>query len=142
MTTLNEGTAEWIEELRQVDTTDPVLGGPNSINAAGVATRVTAVLFVVGVLSACVPAHERTCSAVDTQATAGLLVGSGAVMIGAAVAVDPTQVRDDHDARVRRTTAELALAGLALGGFMTLDAARGDTHECIPAAEAAKGTNR
>ena len=102
----------------------------------------TALFALALLLASCVPANERTCSAVDAQATAGLLVGSGAVMLLGATAVDPTQVRDDHDARARRTAAELALAGVALGGFMALDAARGDTRECIPAAEAAKGTNR
>jgi len=86
----------------------------------------------------CVPAQERTCTAVDAQAAAGLGVAAGAIIIGVAVAVDPTQVRDDHDARARRTTAELALAGVALAGVVAVHAAAGDAHECIPA-EAAKG---
>lgn len=38
MTVLNEGTAAWVEELRQVDTTDPVLGGSGGpLNAQGIA---------------------------------------------------------------------------------------------------------
>ncbi len=84
-------------------------------------------------LCSCVPAHERTCTAVDAQATVGLVVGSGAVIVGTAVAVDPTQIRDDHDAHARRTTAELALAGVALAGVVAVHAAAGDARECVAA---------
>lgn len=36
MTVLNEGSAEWVEELRQIDTIDPVLGGDaGPLNAQG-----------------------------------------------------------------------------------------------------------
>jgi hypothetical protein len=87
-------------------------------------------LAVALVLSACVPAQERTCSAVRTQADVGLIVGSGAIMIGTTAAVDPVGVVDSREKRHVRTAVELTAAGVALAGIVAVHVAGWDMQQC------------
>jgi hypothetical protein len=88
------------------------------------------ILALALVLSACVPANQRTCAAVRTQADVGLVVGSSAIMIGTAAAVDPTGAVDSKRDRRVRTDIELAAAGVALAGIVVAHAAAWDAQQC------------
>jgi hypothetical protein len=90
--------------------------------------RLTVALALL--LAACVPAQERSCSAVRTQLDAGLIVGSGAIIIGGAAAIDPAGVIDSREKRHVRTDIELAAAAVALGGIVAVHAAGWDMQQC------------
>jgi hypothetical protein len=96
-------------------------------------TRPTLALALL--LSACVPANQRTCASVRTQADVGLIVGSGAIMIGTAAAVDPTGAVDSKRDRRVRTDIELAAAGVAIAGIVVAHAAAWDAQQCIESPE-------
>jgi uncharacterized membrane protein len=81
-------------------------------------------------LSACVPAQERSCESVRTQADVGLIVGSGAIMIGTTAAVDPTSAVDSREKRHTRTALVLTAAGVALVSAMVTHDAGWGMREC------------
>ena len=81
-------------------------------------------------LTSCVPANERTCTAVETQADVGLIVAAGSGMILTGVAVDPTQVRDSREKRYGRNALEFGLMVTTIGGAIAAQMATGDAREC------------
>jgi len=88
------------------------------------------VLALALLLFACVPANQRTCASVRTQADVGLVVGSGAIMIGTAAAVDPTGAVDSKRGRRVRTDIVLVAAGVALAGAMVTHDAGWNMQQC------------
>lgn len=73
-------------------------------------------LAIALVLTAC-GAQQHPCQSARTRADAMLFVGSGAIMVGTAVAVDPVGVVDSREKRQARTDVELALGLVALSSI-------------------------
>ena len=87
-------------------------------------------LLCLLLLTACSAQQERPCSAVDTQADLGLVIGTTGIVVLTAAAVDPTSVRDSGGEHATRLSVEAAAATAALAGVVTIHAAVLDAQQC------------